>query len=119
STSGTIFDAFTGEGDFPLANETIDAHSTATLKGGLAGDPLRVEFGTYELPQWAWTCTWDNAKTHEPLVIENDSSNCPNAQRVPGFDPNDPNAPKPFGGDDPDFPFDGGSIEITVVPDGN
>ncbi|HEY8173082.1 MAG TPA: hypothetical protein VIH21_08330, partial [Dehalococcoidia bacterium] len=76
SASGTIFDAFSGEGDFPLANENIDAHSSTVLKGNLFGDPLRVEFGTYELPQWAWSCTWDDAKAQEPLVIENDSSNC-------------------------------------------
>ena len=72
----------------------VKPHDSGTLKAGVTDDPKVVAYGTYDVPQWQWTCSWDDAKAHEPLVIGDDTSNCPDAKRVDGWSPYPEDAPE-------------------------
>jgi hypothetical protein len=83
------------------ANVDIEPGETATIDAGLSGDPTHVKFGTYESPQWSWRCDWDDAKSNEPFVIGDDTSNCDDPERV--------EEPDYFNYDD-DYDFDSGDL---------
>jgi hypothetical protein len=63
-------------GDWYVGEVEIGSSETGTLEAGAAGDPTKIYLGTYESPQWSWTCSWDDAKSNEPLIVSDGSANC-------------------------------------------
>jgi hypothetical protein len=63
-------------GDWIDGDVEIDAGDTGTLQAGAGGDPVSIYLGTYESPQWSWSCTWEDAKANEPLIVTDGSANC-------------------------------------------
>lgn len=72
-------------GDVNNGTVNIEPGETGTLQAGF-GDPAHISFGTYASPYWSWTCDWDDAKSNEPFVVGDDTSNCDEPTQVNGRD---------------------------------
>lgn len=81
-TSVPIFVNGSAEGsDWIDAQVDIEPGESGTLRS--SGRVLvEIYLGTYQLPQWNWGCTWEDAKANEPLVVKDESANCSNTSTV-------------------------------------
>lgn len=69
-------DGHADNSDMTNGHIDLDPGASGVLRAGLFGEPAGIYLGTYEIPQWHWTCTWADAKANEPLVIRDQSANC-------------------------------------------
>ncbi len=75
------------DGSWADAGIEIDPGSTGTLQSREREGTASIGFGTFESPGWSHACDWDDAKSNEPFIVGNDTSNCQNPRRLYGGTP--------------------------------